>query len=62
MRKKEISNSDMATNQMQKTQNTTHQFMLFLPSVRCHHDAIKPRERHEKVEVELKTFHKLFTT
>lgn len=44
MGKEKIDNTDMARNQMQKSQNTTHKFMLFLPSIICHHDETQQRE------------------
>lgn len=61
MGKEKIDNTDMARNKMQKTQNTTHQFMLFLPSIKCHHDETQPREGSERVEVKHKTHRNLFT-
>lgn len=56
MRKEKIGNTDMATHQMQKTQNTTHQFTIFLLSVRRRHDKTQPRDKGGRVEVKLTTY------
>jgi hypothetical protein len=51
----------MATNQMHKTQNTTHQFTIFLPSVRRYHDETQPHNKSGRVEVKLTTYRHLLT-
>jgi hypothetical protein len=61
MRKEKIDNPYKATNQMQKTQNTTHHFTIFLPSVRRCHDETQPRDEGGRFEVKLTTYHHLLT-
>jgi len=51
----------MATNQMQKIQNTTHQFTIFLPSVRHRRDKTQPCDNGGRVEVKLTTYRHLLT-
>ena len=59
MRQEKIGNADMAKNQMEKTQNTTHQFTNFLPSLTYRHDETQPHDKGGRFEVKLTTYRHL---